>query len=117
MQIQRPISLVLCQAGKYNNFLFVLFPTLLTQLQIDGHLFIMDQFNRWSFLYSAEAIRKQEYHDILPRASIKDLGVILTGAGYEVLFLFDISFFPRFFSFLVLLTDKNKYKELVWQKR
>ncbi|CDO97088.1 unnamed protein product [Coffea canephora] len=39
---------------------------------------------RWSFLYSAEVIRKQEYTDILPQASIKDLGVILMGAGYEV---------------------------------
>ncbi|KAL3538940.1 hypothetical protein ACH5RR_002306 [Cinchona calisaya] len=39
---------------------------------------------RWSFLYSAEAIQKQEYGDALPRASIKDLGVILAGAGYEV---------------------------------
>lgn len=39
---------------------------------------------RWSFLYSAEAIRKQEYSDTLPRASIQDLGVVLMGAGYEV---------------------------------
>lgn len=39
---------------------------------------------RWSFLYSAEVIRKQEYTDTLPQASIKDLGVILMGAGYEV---------------------------------
>ncbi|KAL0365479.1 UNVERIFIED_CONTAM: Cytochrome c biogenesis protein CCS1, chloroplastic [Sesamum angustifolium] len=39
---------------------------------------------RWSFLRSAEAIRKQEYSDTLPRASIQDLGVILMGAGYEV---------------------------------
>ncbi|KAK6136813.1 hypothetical protein DH2020_029448 [Rehmannia glutinosa] len=39
---------------------------------------------RWSFLHSAEAIRKQEYSDALPRASIQDLGVILMGAGYEV---------------------------------
>ncbi|KAL2254716.1 cytochrome c biogenesis protein CCS1, chloroplastic isoform X1 [Sesamum indicum] len=39
---------------------------------------------RWSFLHSAEAIRKQEYSDTLPRASIQDLGVILMGAGYEV---------------------------------
>lgn len=41
-------------------------------------------FDRWSFLYSAEAIRKQEYSDTLPRASIQDLGVVLMGAGYEV---------------------------------
>ncbi|KAK3021793.1 hypothetical protein RJ639_045115 [Escallonia herrerae] len=39
---------------------------------------------RWSFLHSGEAIRKQEFTDTLPRASIQDLGVILTGAGYEV---------------------------------
>ncbi|CAA0807584.1 Cytochrome c biogenesis protein CCS1-chloroplastic [Striga hermonthica] len=39
---------------------------------------------RWSFLHSAETIRKQEYSDALPRASIQDLGVILMGAGYEV---------------------------------
>ncbi|PIN02313.1 hypothetical protein CDL12_25174 [Handroanthus impetiginosus] len=39
---------------------------------------------RWSFLHSAEVIRKQEYSDALPRASIHDLGVILMGAGYEV---------------------------------
>ncbi|CAK9140683.1 unnamed protein product [Ilex paraguariensis] len=39
---------------------------------------------RWSFLHSAEAIRKQEFTDTLPRASIQDLGVILMGAGYEV---------------------------------
>ncbi|XP_011088339.1 cytochrome c biogenesis protein CCS1, chloroplastic isoform X2 [Sesamum indicum] len=52
---------------------------------------------RWSFLHSAEAIRKQEYSDTLPRASIQDLGVILMGAGYEVsqfhsdLSLFDLN--------------------------
>lgn len=39
---------------------------------------------RWSFLQSAEKIRKQEFADVLPRASIQDLGVILMGAGYEV---------------------------------
>ncbi|KAI3446069.1 hypothetical protein Pfo_002734 [Paulownia fortunei] len=39
---------------------------------------------RWSFLHSAEAIRKQEYSDTLPRASIQDLGIILMGAGFEV---------------------------------
>ncbi|XXG81323.1 hypothetical protein AAC387_Pa09g1987 [Persea americana] len=41
---------------------------------------------RWSFLHSAESIRKQEFADSLPRASIQDLGVILMGAGYEVFF-------------------------------
>ncbi|XP_075504453.1 cytochrome c biogenesis protein CCS1, chloroplastic [Primulina tabacum] len=39
---------------------------------------------RWSFVHSPEAIRKQEYSDALPRASIQDLGIILMGAGYEV---------------------------------
>ncbi|KDP46215.1 hypothetical protein JCGZ_10055 [Jatropha curcas] len=39
---------------------------------------------RWNFLLSSEAIRKQEYSDTLPSASIQDLGVILMGAGYEV---------------------------------
>ncbi|OWM83787.1 hypothetical protein CDL15_Pgr004218 [Punica granatum] len=39
---------------------------------------------RWKFMSSPEAIRKQEYSDTLPRASIEDLGVILMGAGYEV---------------------------------
>ncbi|KAL3614137.1 copper chaperone [Castilleja foliolosa] len=39
---------------------------------------------RWSFLQSAESIRKQEFSDTLPRASIKDTGLILMGAGYEV---------------------------------
>ncbi|XP_073125571.1 cytochrome c biogenesis protein CCS1, chloroplastic [Henckelia pumila] len=39
---------------------------------------------RWSFMHSPEAIRKQEYSDTLPRASIQDLGIILMGAGYEV---------------------------------
>ncbi|XP_065857600.1 cytochrome c biogenesis protein CCS1, chloroplastic [Euphorbia lathyris] len=39
---------------------------------------------RWNFSHSADAIRKQEFSDSLPRASIRDLGVILMGAGYEV---------------------------------
>ncbi|XP_022763571.1 cytochrome c biogenesis protein CCS1, chloroplastic-like isoform X2 [Durio zibethinus] len=39
---------------------------------------------RWSFLQSADAIRKQEFSEALPRASVKDLGVVLMGAGYEV---------------------------------
>lgn len=41
---------------------------------------------RWSFSQSADAIRKQEFSDTLPRASVTDLGVILMGAGYEVFF-------------------------------
>lgn len=39
---------------------------------------------RWSFLQSADSIRKQEFSDTLPQASVSDLGVILMGAGYEV---------------------------------
>lgn len=39
---------------------------------------------RWSFTHSGERIRKQEFADSLPQASIQDLGVILMGAGYEV---------------------------------
>ncbi|GAB4853933.1 copper chaperone [Ancistrocladus abbreviatus] len=39
---------------------------------------------RWTFLQSAEAIRKLEFSELLPRASVQDLGVILMGAGYEV---------------------------------
>ncbi|KAF4366916.1 hypothetical protein F8388_013981 [Cannabis sativa] len=39
---------------------------------------------RWKFMDSAEAVRKQEFSDTLPRASVQDLGVILMGAGYEV---------------------------------
>ncbi|XP_004507404.1 cytochrome c biogenesis protein CCS1, chloroplastic [Cicer arietinum] len=39
---------------------------------------------RWSFMHSAEVIRKQEFSESLPRASIQDVGTILMGAGYEV---------------------------------
>ncbi|WJX51522.1 copper chaperone, variant 2 [Trifolium repens] len=39
---------------------------------------------RWSFMHSSEAIRKQEFSESLPRASIQDVGTILMGAGYEV---------------------------------
>ncbi|KAI3853162.1 hypothetical protein MKW92_038596 [Papaver armeniacum] len=39
---------------------------------------------RWGFMHSTEAIRKQEFTDNLPQASVRDLGVILMGAGYEV---------------------------------
>ncbi|KAI9124218.1 hypothetical protein K1719_005518 [Acacia pycnantha] len=39
---------------------------------------------RWSFLHSAEAIRKQEFSESLPRASLQDVGTLLMGAGYEV---------------------------------
>ncbi|KAJ9543580.1 hypothetical protein OSB04_023287 [Centaurea solstitialis] len=39
---------------------------------------------RWSFVHSAKTIRKLEFADSLPKASIKDLGVVLSGSGYEV---------------------------------
>lgn len=39
---------------------------------------------RWSFMKSDEAIKKQEFADTLPRASIQDLGMILMGDGFEV---------------------------------
>nr|AKF43167.1 cytochrome c biogenesis protein [Francoa sonchifolia] len=39
---------------------------------------------RWKFLYSVAAIRKQEFSDTLLKASIRDLGLILMGSGYEV---------------------------------
>lgn len=35
-------------------------------------------------MHSAEAIRKQDFADSLPKASVEDLGIILMGAGYEV---------------------------------
>ena len=44
-------------------------------------------FRRWSFMHSAEVIRKQEFSESLPRASIQDVGTILMGAGYEVIML------------------------------
>ncbi|CAH1418096.1 unnamed protein product [Lactuca virosa] len=39
---------------------------------------------RWSFVHSSKTIRKLEFADSLPKASIQDLGVVLSGAGYEV---------------------------------
>lgn len=39
---------------------------------------------RWSFIQSDEAIKKQDFSESLPRASVQDLGLILMGAGYEV---------------------------------
>lgn len=39
---------------------------------------------RWSFVHSPDTIKKQEFSDTLPSASVQDLGVILMGAGYEV---------------------------------
>ena len=39
---------------------------------------------KWSFKKSSNSIRNQEFSDTLPRASIQDLGLILSSAGYEV---------------------------------
>ncbi|CAL1353392.1 unnamed protein product [Linum trigynum] len=39
---------------------------------------------RWKFMDSPEAVRKQDFSETLPRASVQDLGVILMGSGYEV---------------------------------
>ena len=47
---------------------------------------------RWNFLHSAKAIRKQEFSESLPKASVQDLGVVLMGAGYEVMLLYSFSF-------------------------
>ncbi|KAK9146008.1 hypothetical protein Sjap_005911 [Stephania japonica] len=38
---------------------------------------------RWNYLNTSESIRKQEFNDSLPRASVRDLGVILMGVGCE----------------------------------
>lgn len=35
-------------------------------------------------MYSSDAIKKQEFSDTLPNASVQDLGVVLMGSGYEV---------------------------------
>lgn len=35
-------------------------------------------------MQSTEAIQKQEFSETLSRASVRDLGVILMGSGYEV---------------------------------
>ncbi|CAI0377181.1 unnamed protein product [Linum tenue] len=39
---------------------------------------------RWKFMDSPEAVRKQDFSETLPQASVQDLGVILMGSGYEV---------------------------------
>lgn len=57
--------------------------------------------NRWNFLQSSEAINKQEFSESLPRASIQDLGVVLMGAGYEVIYFHILHLFLPF-SFLFL---------------
>lgn len=35
-------------------------------------------------MQSTEAIRKQDFSERLSRASVRDLGIILMGSGYEV---------------------------------
>lgn len=49
-----------------------------------GSLFNVTLSCRWSFVHSPDTIKKQEFSDTLPSASVQDLGVILMGAGYEV---------------------------------
>lgn len=40
-------------------------------------------------MHSPDTIKKQEFSDTLPSASLQDLGVILMGAGYEVTVYFE----------------------------
>lgn len=51
---------------------------------------------------SDEAIKKQDFADTLPRASVQDLGVILMGDGYEVRGIISSIFFFQVFDCLVL---------------
>lgn len=51
---------------------------------IGSVLFKRTLFCRWSFVHSPDTIKKQEFSDTLPNASVQDFGVILMGAGYEV---------------------------------
>lgn len=70
---------------------------------------------RWKFLQSVEAIRKQEFSDTLPRASVQDLGIILMGAGYKVVLSnllllgpFDFSLLSSFkHHFIILICCEN----------
>nr|AKF43168.1 cytochrome c biogenesis protein [Geranium incanum] len=64
--------------------LLVLLGTSLMACTYTTQIPIVKVARRWSFLSSSEAIRKQEFSDSLPRASVNDLGVLLMGAGYEV---------------------------------
>nr|AKF43161.1 cytochrome c biogenesis protein [California macrophylla] len=64
--------------------LLVLLGTSLMACTYTTQIPIVKVARRWTFLSSSKAIRKQEFSDSLPRASVKDLGVILMGAGYEV---------------------------------
>lgn len=75
---------------------------------------------RWSFLHSAEVIRKQEFSETLPRASVRDLGVILMGAGYEVIISYpDVQLSYSFFLldllsfFSLFLRNLNTYIKYV----
>lgn len=64
---------------------------------------------RWSFSQSADAIRKQEFSDTLPRASVTDLGVILMGAGYEVIIhamlVIILNFTPHWLTITLIITS------------
>lgn len=66
---------------------------------------------RWSFLQSADAVRKQEFSDTLLRASVKDLGVILMGAGYEVIFSSScyVCYYLSFQTLLLFFFDFNDF--------
>ncbi|KAL6864662.1 hypothetical protein ACP4OV_015813 [Aristida adscensionis] len=60
-----------------------------------------------SFMHSGERIRKQEFADSLPHASIQDLGVILMGAGYEEPHL--ASMLARDLQSIVLYDQEGKF--------
>nr|AKF43163.1 cytochrome c biogenesis protein [Erodium foetidum] len=64
--------------------LLVLLGTSLMACTYTTQIPIVKVARRWSFLSSSKSVLKQEFSDSLPRASVKDLGVILMGAGYEV---------------------------------
>lgn len=53
---------------------------------------------------SDEAIKKQDFSDTLQRASIKDLGLILMGEGYEVRGITSLLSQALLYAFLRLLS-------------
>nr|AKF43165.1 cytochrome c biogenesis protein [Erodium texanum] len=64
--------------------LLVLLATSLMACTYTTQIPIVKVARRWSFLSSSTSVLKQEFSDSLPRASVKDFGVILMGSGYEV---------------------------------
>jgi hypothetical protein len=63
-------------------------------------------------MHSAEAIRKQEFSESLPRASIQDVGTILMGAGYEVIMPYlTICFIFFFISLRVIGSLGHSYRK------